>query len=115
MHLRSHLLAAALLAGGCAARAPEPDVPAPASEPRATLRLRVDLARAQRCDEAFDLALYQDRGIELIEWDAGSRCEGRAITVRYLPRRLTAAQVMSAARQAGATVSPLPDTPGEIR
>ena len=109
------LVTVALLASGCAARPPEPAQPAPPSEPRATLRLRVDLVRAQRCDEAFDLALYQDRGIELIEWDPGSRCEGRAIAIRYLPRRITPAQVTEAAQRTGATVRPVPETPGESR
>ncbi len=101
------LVIAAVLAGACGARSPEPDVPAPASEPRATLRLHVDLPRAQRCEEAFDLALYQDRGIELISWDDGSRCEDRTITVRYLPRRTTPEQVIHEAQETGAKASPL--------
>jgi hypothetical protein len=114
MRKRPHLPAvlAALLAG-CAAHPPEPDVPAPPSEPRATLRLRVDLARGQRCDEAFDLALYQDRAIELIEWDQGSRCEDRAISIRYLSRKTTPERVIRAAQQAAVKVSP--ETNGETR
>lgn len=98
------LVLAVLLAGACAGRAPEPYVPAPPSEPRATLRLRVDLPRAQRCEEAFDLALYQDRGIELVSWDEGSRCEGRTIDVRYLPSRTNHDGIVRAVQATGARI-----------
>jgi hypothetical protein len=96
------LAALALIAGACAAATPAPEAPAPPSEPRATLRLKLDLERRQHCEEAFDLAVYQDRGVELIAWDEGSRCEGRTATVRYLPGRTTPANILRAAQQAGA-------------
>jgi hypothetical protein len=96
---------AGVLAGACAGSAPEAaDVPAPASEPRATIGVALDLRRAQRCEEAFDLALYQDRGIELITWDEGSRCEDRNITVRYLPGRTTPEKIFRAVQATGAVV-----------
>jgi hypothetical protein len=111
-HLPAFLGVLAALLAGCGAHPPEPDLPAPPSEPRATLHLRVDLVRGQRCDEAFDLALYQDRGVELIEWDAGTRCEERAVSIHYLSRRTTPELVLRAAQAAAAKVSPIP---GESR
>ncbi len=100
------LTALALLAGACSPSVTAPPEPPPsASEPRQVLRMEVDLARGQRCEEAFDLALYQDRGIELIEWDQGHRCEGRIISVRYLPRRTTPANIFRAVQEAGAKVT----------
>lgn len=105
---RGTLLIAALCAGlatGCGAAAPTsppagpPDAPVPADEPRAELELTVDLAPGSDCEEALDLKLYQDRGIELIEWDeARGDCEGRRLTIRYLSRQRTAEQVLEAVR-----------------
>jgi hypothetical protein len=92
-----------------------PEPPAPASEPRATIQLHLDLERAQRCEEAFDLALYQDQGIELIEWDAGHRCEGRNVSIRYLPRRTSSEKVMREVREAGAKLLPVTVTDGGAR
>lgn len=76
--------------GKAACAAPmSPDAPVAASEPRATLRIVVDLPMKGGCDEAFDLALYENRGVELVQWDEGqSKCEGRKGTIRYLPKRL---------------------------
>lgn len=94
--MRTWLLVLALLAalpacGKAACAAPlSPDTPVPANEPRATLRVVVDLPRKGGCDEAFDLALYENRGVELVQWDEGqSKCEGRKGTIRYVPGRLT--------------------------
>jgi hypothetical protein len=110
------LLGTALLAGACVERPPQaPEPPAPPSERRDTIHLRVDLERGQRCEEAFDLALYQDRGIELIEWDDGRKCEGRAVVIRYLPRRTSAEKVMREVREAGAKLLPLDVTDGGAR
>ena len=77
--------------GKAACAAPlAPDVPVPATEPRATLRVEVDLPRKGGCDEAFDLALYENRGVELVRWDEGqTKCEHRKGVVRYLPKRLS--------------------------
>lgn len=103
----------ALLAGACAASLPAtPEPPAPPSEPRAVLRFEVDLARGQRCEEAFDLALYKDRGVELVEWDEGSRCEGRVVAIRYLPRRTTPESIQRAIGEAGAKVTRTQQVPG---
>jgi hypothetical protein len=100
------LVLSGLLAGACAASGPVlPEPAAPASEPRATIRFGLDLRRGQRCEEAFDLAMYQDHGIELIEWDAGSGCEDRTITVRYLPRRTNLEAISNAAAKAGAKIT----------
>jgi hypothetical protein len=96
-------LAVACLAAGCAgaealAASLPPDSPVPAEEPRETFRLKVDLKRAANCDEAFDLGLYQNRGVELIEWEAStSRCAGRVASVRYLSRRTKREDVVRAA------------------
>ena len=101
------LILSALLAGACVSAGPPPgpEAPAPASEARATLRLRVDLVRGQRCEEAFDLALYEDRGVELIEWDPGPRCEERAIAVRYLPGRTSPENILRAVQKTGAKIT----------
>jgi len=84
-------LAAALPA--CAqqssARAPSWDTPIPAAEPRAQLRLQLDLEPVSDCDERFDLALYEERGVELSSWDELSHgCSERRVTVRYVPGRV---------------------------
>jgi hypothetical protein len=61
----------------------------PASEPRAELNLVVDLPAQSDCEERFDLALYQDRGVELIRWELDAPgCQARSVKIRYLPRRL---------------------------
>jgi hypothetical protein len=62
----------------------------PASEPRAQLTVKVDLATRRDCEEAFGLALYADRGVELIEWDTdSSACTQRRARVRYVPTRIS--------------------------
>ena len=98
-------LAALLGTLGCAATGAAelgpgvPDQPVPASEPRAELRLTVDLAASRECEEALDLELYRNRGVDLVAWDErhGS-CEGRRIVVRYLSRQLTAEQALELVR-----------------
>jgi hypothetical protein len=65
------------------------DAPIPASEKRATLRVVVDLEPVSDCDERFDLAMYEDRGVEMIMWADDARgCAGRRATVRYVPGRI---------------------------
>ena len=90
---------------GCAATGPAelgpgvPDQPVPASEPRAELRLTVDLPAARECEESLDLELYRNRGVELVAWDERHGwCEGRRIVVRYLSRQLTAEQALELVR-----------------
>lgn len=95
-------------ASGAPPATPAHDQPVPAGEPRAEVRLRVDLAPAQDCEEKFDLALYRDRGVDLIAWDerAGA-CGGRTVVIRYLPRRIDEARVLAAARARAARVERL--------
>jgi hypothetical protein len=90
---------------GCAATGPAelgagvPDQPVPASEPRAELRLTVDLPATRECEESLDLELYRNRGVELVAWDERHGwCEGRRIVVRYLSRQLTAGQALELVR-----------------
>ena len=94
--MRAHPLPsslASLLLVACAAtpgaRAPTFDAPIPAGEPRASLRATVDLDPVSDCDERFDLALYEERGVELVSWDDARGCSGRRVEVRYVPGRVT--------------------------
>jgi hypothetical protein len=107
-------LAGVLAACGGAMPAPSGahDVPVAAAEPRAELRLVVDLEARQGCEEAFDLAFYEDRAIDLVAWDArAGSCSGRAVTIRYLPRRRAEADVLARVRALATRVAPLPATP----
>ncbi|MCC6557551.1 MAG: hypothetical protein IT372_31755 [Polyangiaceae bacterium] len=99
-------------AAPAAVAGPLHDAPVPASEPRAEVRLRVDLTPAEGCEEAFDLALYRDRGVDLIAWDerAGA-CAGRVVTIRYLPRRMHEAALLAAVRRLAREVVSLPAAP----
>ena len=64
------------------------DSPTDANEPRAELGVVVDLAVEGDCEERFDLALYRDPAIELVQWDPSpAPCARRKAIVRYLPRR----------------------------
>ena len=115
------LAVAALVAlgtAGCGAApvavaGPTHDVPVPASEPRAELRLRVDLTPATGCEEAFDLALYEHLGVDLVQWDErAGECTGRVVTLRYLPRRLAEAKLFAAVRALAAKAERLPPAKG---
>lgn len=109
-------VAALLLVTGCAAAEHPPDAPVPATEPRAVLRLAIDLPRAQDCEEAFDLALYRDRAVEMISWDGPSgRCDGRTVTIRYLTQRASRDGVIRAATALAPKVTALPETNGGPR
>ncbi len=72
-----------------------------AQEPRAELKLELDLPKTADCEEDFDLALYPTRGVELIAWTAlnGQKCSGRRATIRYLPGKLTETQLLSRVKQ----------------
>src|SRR5689334_9162596 len=71
--------------------APAHDGPVPASEPRAEMRLRVDLEPGHGCEESFDLALYKNFGVDLVQWEeSAGGCTGKVVTIRYLPRRVSA-------------------------
>ncbi len=80
-----------------------PDAPVPATEPREQLAFELDLPTGPRCEEAFDLALYRDRAIELVTWDrAAHGCTGRTVQVRFLRARIDRERVIEAMRSAGA-------------
>lgn len=114
--LISHAIAlvAPVALAACAASGRGPDAPVPASEPRATVRLAVDLVRAQSCEEAFDLALYESRAVELIAWDRGAHgCAGRTVTIRYLAREASRDDIVRAASAIAEKVVPEPN--GEPR
>jgi hypothetical protein len=84
-----------------------PDRPVPPGEPRAEIALEVDLEPAPDCEERFDLALYRDRGIELVQWDArAGACSDRRVRLRYLSGRLTSDKVLAAVRKAARDVKP---------
>ncbi len=85
------LLGASACTGMAAVNSPGPDAPVPANEQRASLSFVVDLEPGSDCEQQFDLAVYEDRGVDLIQWDdrTGS-CHGRKVTIRYLARHTSA-------------------------
>jgi hypothetical protein len=96
---------------GCArpeARAPTWDTPIPMAEKRATVRVLVDLEPLSNCDERFDLAMYEERGVELIAWDPETRgCQGRRATVRFVPGRIAREAVLERIRKLSKTATVL--------
>jgi hypothetical protein len=114
--LGSFLFASCALVG-CGASPIEPavapcDAPVSASEPRAQLALRVDLRVAQDCEEAFDLALYRNRAVELIQWDAKKGvCEGRVVQIRYLSSRLKESDLQREVASLAERISPAVSQP----
>jgi hypothetical protein len=112
MLARPLTLLASLALAACGGAVTEPamtahDRPVPAGEPRSELHLRVDLAPAQGCEEAFDLAMYKDLGVDLVQWDTNTgACSGRAVVIRYLPKKTSAERVMGAARALAKKVDP---------
>jgi len=107
------IAACGLLAAACGTtslkQAPPPDQPVPASEPRTEIAARVDLTPSRDCEEAFDLAVYQNRAIELIAWDERTgTCDGRRIDVRYLSRKIDRDGVVRTIRRHAERVTVLP-------
>ena len=93
----------------CGAGTPAADVASPASEPRETTRVLIDLKKTGSCTEGFDLAVYQNRNIEMIAWqpdapagaggqEVGPDCEQRVAEVRFLSRHISKADVLSLLR-----------------
>lgn len=94
----------ALWVGSLAACAPTRVAAAPGShdravppnEPRAELSLTLDLPRTASCEEDFDLKLYTNMAVDLIEWSKGpAKCSGRRVKIRYLSRRTDAEKLMA--------------------
>jgi hypothetical protein len=98
--------ALATLSAACAEAAPLPprdghDTPVAANEPRATVNLVLDLPQGGSCEEAFDLALYSRRTVDLIEWQPATlECTGRKVKVRYLSSRVSRDEVLKLVKAA---------------
>ena len=87
-----------------------PDQPIPASEPRDEVSARIDLHRSHDCEEAFDLAVYQNRAIELIAWDEHvGTCQDRHVDITYLSRKITRDEVIQTARRHAERVTVVPN------
>jgi hypothetical protein len=94
---RALALAAALISigAGCGGASEAHDVPVPANEGRETIEVVLDLPPGAACEETFELALYEDRGVDLVTWAPGGRgCTGRAARVRFLPGRVSRAALV---------------------
>jgi hypothetical protein len=99
-----------LLATACGsanvAQRPPPDLPVPASEPRERVAARVDMVPSRDCEEAFDLALYANRAIELIAWDSRvGTCADRHVSIQFFPRKISRSQVVDAVNQRATRVT----------
>jgi hypothetical protein len=110
---RALVMVAALFAlgacdrGGAAAKsAADHDRPVPASEPREELALELDLEAASDCEERFDLALYQDRRVDLVAWDDGDGCMRRAVVIRYLSGKMGREELLEAVKDLARAVRP---------
>ncbi len=107
---RAASLAACLLVAACGTAPGQPpavgghDTPVPAGETREELGLVVDLENTSSCEEKFDLTLYENRAIDLVEWDDAEGCAGRVIVIRYLPSRAGRADVLKAVRDSSVRV-----------
>jgi len=103
-------LAAVALSTACAAPpvrpvASQPDQPIPKTEPRSELALVLDLPTAADCEQRFDLALYENRAVDLIQWDDQlGACKARAVSIRYLSRRVGRDQLLDEIRDLSARV-----------
>jgi hypothetical protein len=72
-----------------AALPPQHDLPVGPEEPRDVVRVELDLPKTATCEEAFDLALYTERGVDRVDWnDSAHQCSARLVTIRYLPKRI---------------------------
>jgi hypothetical protein len=103
-------LAAMALSAACAApparpAASPPDQPVPKTEPRSEVRLVVDLMASADCEQRFDLALYRNRAVDLVQWDDQlGACRARSVTIRYLSRQITREQLLQEIRGLSARV-----------
>ena len=103
-------LAAVALSAACAAPsvrpvAAQPDQPVPKTEPRAELKLVLDLPASTDCEQRFDLALYENRAVDLIQWDDQlGACRARSVSIRYLSRRVGREPLLEEIRELAARV-----------
>ncbi|MGC4095219.1 MAG: hypothetical protein QM756_46320 [Polyangiaceae bacterium] len=81
------------------------DKPVAANEARAQLKLELDLPKTASCEEDFDLSLYKEPSVDLVEWSGGGRkCSGRRVTIRYLPKRTDVERLLARVRQLSSNV-----------
>jgi hypothetical protein len=93
----------ALAAGG------PPDAPVAAGEPRETLVVELDLPRGATCEQDFDVGLYEQRAIVLVEWlESSPRCSARHARIQYLPRRLSKAALLDLLKKRAQRVTETP-------
>ncbi len=76
------------------------DRPVPADAKRGTLPLSVDLTPSSDCEERFDLAVYTERAVEMIAWDAHrGACADRHVKIQYLTGKLTEERLLGLVRE----------------
>ena len=69
----------------------------------------LDLKASSDCEERFDLALYRDRGVELVAWDdRHASCRSRAVTIRYYPQRISAERLRARVGELAGAVTEAP-------
>jgi hypothetical protein len=91
------------------AAAPRHDEPVAPDEPRAELKVQLDLPKTASCEETFDLALYASRGIDLVDWEGPfGKCAGRKATIRYLPKRIPKDELLKTLQKLAKKVEVLP-------
>jgi len=91
------------------AAAPPHDQAVPASEPRAELKLELDLPKTASCEEDFDVKLYANPAVDLIEWTySGQKCSGRRVKVRFLSRRTDAEKLLGQVKQLSSNARVVP-------
>lgn len=125
MPLPSHALVRFGFALSCATfacgAAPGSDLPVPHTEARETISVQLDLPKTASCTEQFDLAVYANRAIEMIEWTTpegsppgadGPDCEQRIVHVRFLSRKTSKAEVMALLRANATRVADAPKSSG---
>lgn len=109
------VMAALAFSVGCGGELPPAaasghDAPVAANEPRAQARMVLALVPRIACDEAFELALYENRGVELVTWESSATplppgsCRELRTTVRYLPRHITRAELVRRVQQLSISV-----------
>jgi hypothetical protein len=85
------------------------DRPVAASEPRGVLKLELDLPKTASCEEDFDLKVYANPAVDLIEWSGnGRKCSGRRVTIRYLSRQTDADKVLAQVKGLSANAKVVP-------